>query len=360
MAKLARLNQITDLGYDWLKEQVGETLAINYFELYREKKLEDRDHYHVYHLFFLLPLFLTEGMILQVFVSHGDNRLLFWKEVILFLLAVSTISFLALFFQYKNDGGFNVFTRLYFHAVVKDYDGWFVLLFFLFMAGALFYSSFLADRILALLFFLLGVLVLGICFAFFRFIEWGYIKYSRPYDRLLWLNSQVENESFRKVLEGLYGTRKEFRYTHELYRELKPLRPIESSVELWKNYGEEGKQNVWLMFTFNYFAFWNLFPRFLTVSEKEKLQIYILFVLVYFLLWIAKWVIREGPGEIVTSFLVLLAAGSSGQLFKPYYELPIVHYFAILFSFIAVYLILRSRLTAMLIEAYKKKKEAKK
>ncbi len=360
MGKISPLNQITGLGYDWLKEQVGETLAINYFELYERKKQKEKyGPYIVYMYLFLLPLFLTEGLILQVFVSHGDNPLLFWQDIrqwAQFLLAVSMITLLGLFYLYDKDEGFYILSKLHLHEIVREYDGWFVLLFFLVVSGAFFYSSFLADGTMGKLFFLLGVLVLGLCFAFFRFIEWAYLRYSRLYDRLLWLNSQVENESFRKALEGLYGTKKEFKYTHELYRELKPWQTVESAVQSWKNDEEDWYQKIWVTFTFNYFVFWGLFAISQGVPEDKRIQRLILFVLVYFLLWIAEWVIRGKSGGIISLFFVLFGAGVSEV--EKYYGLPIVQYFAILFSFIAVYLILRSRLTAQLIEAYKKKKEA--
>ena len=361
MARLARLNQITDLGYDWLKEQVGETLAINYFELYERKKQKEKyGPYIVYMYLFLLPLFLTEGLILQVFVSHGDNPLLFWQDIrqwAQFLLAVSMITLLGLFYLYDKDEGFYILSKLHLHEIVREYDGWFVLLFFLVVSGAFFYSSFLADGTMGKLFFLLGVLVLGLCFAFFRFIEWAYLRYSRLYDRLLWLNSQVENESFRKALEGLYGTRTEFKYSHELFDELKPWTTVESAIQSWKNDGEDWYQKVFVPFFINYLGFWvnfKLSSDLLNLSEKERLQRDVLFLTGYFLAWIAQWVIRGQAREMVTSYIILLLTGVTD--YKMYYGLSIVNYFAILFVFISVYLILRSELTVELIEHYKKKR----
>ena len=376
MGKIAPLNQITGLGYAWLKEQVGETLAFNYFELFEKKKQKEKyELCSAYMYFFLFPLFLTEGLIFQVFVLHGNNPLVFWQDIwqlIQFFLAVSVITFLGLFYLHDKDEGFYILSRLYFNGIIRDYDGWFVLLFFLSMSGALFYSSFLAGSTMKKLFFLFGVLILGLCFAFFRGVEWAYLRYSQLYDRLLWLNSQVKDEPFRKALERLYGTRTEFRYNHgqieipDKFRN-SPLTDVvystwineeafESVLQSWKNEGEGWYQRVWFTFTSNYFIFWMLFANSQRIPEDERIQRLVLFVLLYFLIWIAQWVIRGKPGEILSSLLVLLAAGGSGQLYKTYYALPIVHYFAILFALISGYLILRSRYMAQLIENYKKKK----
>ncbi len=360
MGKIAPLNQITGLGYDWLKEQVGETLAFNYFALYRIKELEEpkrRDQVYLY--LFLFPLFLTEGMILHVFMAHWDNPLLFWQPVwqwALFFLVISLLVFLALFVLEKRNG-FYILEKLCFHGIVKDYDGWFVLFVFLTITGWLFYSSFFADAAMGKFLFLLGVLILGLCFAFFRGVEWAYLRYSQLYDRLLWLNSQVENESFRKALEGLYGTRTEFKYSHELFDELKPWTTVESAIQSWKNDGEDWYQKVFVPFFINYLGFWvnfKLSSDLLNLSEKERLQRDVLFLTGYFLAWIAQWVIRGQAREMVTSYIILLLTGVTD--YKMYYGLSIVNYFAILFVFISVYLILRSELTVELIEHYKKKR----
>ncbi len=363
MGKIAPLKQITNLGYAWLKEQVGETLAFNYFSLYRKEKQNGLEKAYLFLL--LLPFFLIEGIIFQI-LDDLRNPVDFWQGIwqfTWFFLAVSIITFLSLFFLYEKQDGFNVLGKLYFHAIVKEYDGWLVLLFFLFISGLLFYSSFFADPTMGKLFFLLGVLVLGLCFAFFRFIEWAYLRYNRLYDRLLWLNSQVENETFRKALEGLYGSRTEFRFNHVLHEISSIWIPdefYENAVKKWKNEAESWYPRAWMAFTYNYLAIWIPSSMISDTMNLERLQKVILFVVVYFLFWVAQWVIRGKPEEIVTSFMVLFSLGGSlgASEFEMYSRLPIVHYFAILFAFIAVYLILRSRFMAQLIEYYKKKKGA--
>ncbi|RMG42340.1 MAG: hypothetical protein D6732_01210, partial [Methanobacteriota archaeon] len=72
MERIAPLTQITGLSYSWLKEQVGETLAFNYYLLHREDDLLSNTK--IYYLWAIYSFIIgwIEGILLTVLFYPSD------------------------------------------------------------------------------------------------------------------------------------------------------------------------------------------------------------------------------------------------------------------------------------------------
>ncbi|RMG36510.1 MAG: hypothetical protein D6732_08180 [Methanobacteriota archaeon] len=155
------------------------------------------------------------------------------------------------------------------------------------------------------------IIFLGIIILFFRFIKKEYLNNDRIYDRLVWLNSQVENEGFKKTLEKLFGRKNKFHYSHKLVSPpSENIELIEKTLSSWIR--KKNRTNEWIIMTMNFLGIHEQIARNL-VKPSGWDEVNTIFLLIYFLVWSILFLYHDGVVDFITPILVFLVVEYSTQ-----------------------------------------------
>lgn len=294
MGKIAPLTQITGLGYSWLKEQVGETLAFNYYLLHREDDLLGNTK--IYYLWAIYSFILgwIEGILLTV-LFYPSNLVQIFQPIAFALVGLGFLIFL------DKVNGPVLIGRLY--GLHRHYDLYILTMFFSIVFVSLSFL-FLMDQH-ETMFPLFGLIIfLSIIILFFRFIEKEYLNNDRIYDRLIWLNYQAENEGFKKTLEKLFGRKNKFHYSHKLVSPpSENIEIIEKTLSGWIR--KKNRTNEWIIITMNFLGIHEQIARNL-VKPSGWDEVNTIFLLIYFFIWSILFLYHDGVADYITPILVFL------------------------------------------------------